>query len=164
MAEFVLAQDSDVALISRLGHKIFSETYEDILSEEQIEYMLEMMYSTYSIRRQMQNNNSFYIVYCEGEAVGYIAIEDKGEDSFHLQKLYLRSDMRGKNIGREMISKVYEHAKSLSPNGATITLNVNRNNPTLDFYKKMGWEIIEKGDFDLGSGFFANDYIMKIEV
>ena len=62
MAEFVLAQDSDVGLISRLGHKIFSETYEDILSEEQIEYMLEMMYSTYSIRRQMQNNNSFSIV------------------------------------------------------------------------------------------------------
>lgn len=164
MAEFVLAQDSDVGLISRLGHKIFSETYEDILSEEQIEYMLEMMYSTYSIRRQMQNNNSFYIVYSEGEAVGYIAIEDKGEGAFHLQKLYLRSDMHGKNIGREMINKVYEHAKDLYPNGATITLNVNRNNPTLDFYKKMGWEIIEKGDFDLGSGFFANDYIMKIEV
>ena len=47
MANFVLAQESDAGLISRLGHKIFGETYKDILSEEQIEYMLEMMYSTF---------------------------------------------------------------------------------------------------------------------
>ena len=72
--------------------------------------------------------------------------------------------MHGQNIGREMINKVYEHAKELSPNGATITLNVNRENPTLGFYKKMGWEIIDSGDFELGGGFYANDYIMKYEV
>ena len=164
MAEFVLAQESDAGLISRLGHKIFGETYKDILSEEQIEYMLEMSYSTFSILRQMQNNNTFYIVYCEGEPCGYIAIERKKDNMFHLQKLYLHSDMHGQNIGREMMNKVYEHAKELSPNGATITLNVNRENPTLGFYKKMGWEIIDSGDFELGGGFYANDYIMKYEV
>lgn len=164
MAEFVIAQESDAGLISRLGYKIFSETYEDILSEEQIEYMLEMMYSPYSIRRQMQNNNTFYIVYNDGEPCGYIAIERISTNSFHLQKLYLRSDMHGKNIGREMMNTVYKHAQELSPDGATITLNVNRENPTLDFYKKMGWQIIDKGDFELGCGFFANDYIMEIKV
>ena len=106
MAEFVLAQESDAGLISRLGYKIFGETYKDILSESQIEYMLEMMYSTFSILRQMQNNNTFYIVYCEGEPCGYIAIERKEENKFHLQKLYLRADLHGQNIGREMINKV----------------------------------------------------------
>ena len=164
MAEFVLAQESDAGLISRLGHKIFKETYEEILSESQIEYMLEMMYSTFSILRQMQNNNTFYIVFCVGEPCGYIAIERKNESLFHLQKFYLRSDMHGQNIGRKMMNQVYKHAKELSPEGATITLNVNRENPTLEFYKKMGWEIIESGDFDLGCGFFANDYIMRIKV
>ena len=63
MTEFVLAQESDAGLISRLGHKIFGETYKDILSEEQIEYMLEMMYSTFSILRQQHVNQMNLLMY-----------------------------------------------------------------------------------------------------
>lgn len=164
MATFVRAGECDVELISQLGNEIFREHYTGILSDSQIEYMLKMMYSAESLRTQMQNNNTFFIVYDNGVACGYIAVEQMSQSSFHLQKLYLRSTMRGKKIGRQMIQKVYDHAKEVSPKGATITLNVNRENPTLDFYRKLGWEIIERGDFDLGEGFFANDYIMRITI
>ena len=72
--------------------------------------------------------------------------------------------MRGKNLGRAMMQQVFDHAKKFSPDGATITLNVNRDNPTVEFYKKMGWEIISRGDFELGQGFLATDYIMSINI
>ena len=40
-------------------------------------------------------------------------------------------------------------------------LNVNRNNKALEFYKKMGMHIAESGDFNIGGGFYMNDYIMR---
>jgi hypothetical protein len=39
-------------------------------------------------------------------------------------------------------------------------LNVNRNNPAIDFYKKMKYQIIETVDIPLDK-FWLNDYIMK---
>ena len=43
-------------------------------------------------------------------------------------------------------------------------LNVNRHNKALDFYKKMGMSIDRSGDFDIGGGFYMNDYIMRKEL
>ena len=43
-------------------------------------------------------------------------------------------------------------------------LNVNRRNKVLDFYQHLGMRIARSGDFDIGGGFFMNDYIMRKEL
>ena len=43
-------------------------------------------------------------------------------------------------------------------------LNVNRNNKALDFYYRMGMRKDRQGDFDIGNGFFMNDYIMVLDI
>lgn len=164
MLKFVEATEADIELLSSLGYTIFRETYTTMLSEEQIVYMLNMMYSHESLKKQMDDNNTFYIVYYDNRACGYIGIANHEDNKYHLQRLYLHRDMRGKNLGRAMMQQVFDHAKKFSPDGATITLNVNRDNPTVEFYKKMGWEIKSRGDFELGQGFLATDYIMSINV
>ena len=47
------ATSADCGLIHKLAWQIFPETYKEILSKEQIEYMMEWMYSLESIRQQM---------------------------------------------------------------------------------------------------------------
>jgi ribosomal protein S18 acetylase RimI-like enzyme len=42
-----------------------------------------------------------------------------------------------------------------------VYLQVNRNNPAVHFYQKQGMEIVETADFDIGNGFFMNDFIMS---
>lgn len=164
MITFTEATTADIPLLHTLGEKIFRQTYSHMLPEEQIQYMLRWMYSPENLENQMQNNNTYYIVYYGETPCGYIGIERQGERLFHLQRLYLDETFRGKNIGRLMMQKIFDHAHTQSPGGATIELNVNRDNKTVEFYKKMGWQIVKSGDFPIGQGFYMNDYIMAIEI
>jgi hypothetical protein len=34
----------------------------------------------------------------------------------------------------------------------------------VDFYKKMGMRVLRSDDFDIGRGYFMNDYIMGIDL
>lgn len=63
-----------------------------------------------------------------------------------------------------MIEKAFDEAKRLFPDGhGRVELNVNRKNPALSFYRHMGMTIASSGDFDIGNGYFMNDYIMAID-
>ena len=44
----------DIPLINELAQKVWRVYYKDIISEEQIEYMLEKMYSSAALHNQMQ--------------------------------------------------------------------------------------------------------------
>jgi len=60
-----------------------------------------------------------------------------------------------------LLQKVCNHAKE---NGAnTLQLQVNRNNIAVNFYKKHGFKIIAEEDFDIGNGYFMNDYVMELQ-
>ena len=48
------ATTADCELIHKLAWQIFPETYKDILSPEQNDYMMEWMYSIENIRKQME--------------------------------------------------------------------------------------------------------------
>ncbi|MEG1643763.1 MAG: GNAT family N-acetyltransferase [Bacteroidales bacterium] len=164
MTRFAEATPKDIPLLHTLGVKIFRQTYRQMLSEAQIEYMIEWMYSPTSLKKQMESNNTFYIVYYNETPCGYIGIEQQEETLFHLQRLYLDETMRGKNIGRLMMEKVFDHVRSTSNREATIELNVNRDNKTVEFYKKTGWHIIRSGDFHIGQGYYMTDHIMAIKI
>jgi ribosomal protein S18 acetylase RimI-like enzyme len=46
----------------------------------------------------------------------------------------------------------------------SMTLQVNRNNKAVEFYKKFGFEIIDEQDFDIGNGYYMNDFIMRFKI
>ena len=52
-------------------------------------------------------------------------------------------------------------SKEVQQQGALVLqLQVNRNNKAKSFYEKIGFKVIEEADFDIGNGFFMNDYVM----
>ena len=53
----------DCALIRTLACICFPDTYEKILEEDQIDYMMDWMYSLPSLRQQMQEGHHYYMVY-----------------------------------------------------------------------------------------------------
>ena len=78
---------ADCKLIHTLAWQTFPETYKDILSPEQSEYMMEWMYSLENLRKQMEEEGHIYfIAYHNDEACGYVSIQQQGENLFHLQK------------------------------------------------------------------------------
>lgn len=157
----------DVTLIRSLADGVWQETYASILSPRQIEYMFDMMYSHESLTAQMRDkHHHFIIVYRHDTPCAYISIEPLGEGRYNFQKIYARREVHGQGVGRYLIEqgvewvRRQEHELHNSGN-IVVELFVNRANPAVDFYKHMGFEIVDTRDFDIGNNFFMNDYIMQ---
>jgi ribosomal protein S18 acetylase RimI-like enzyme len=153
------ASIDDIALIRELTFNTWPQTYRFILSEDQIAYMLEMMYSKESLERQFRSGNSFLICYDEGQPVGFASWSEILPRVFKLHKIYVLPSIQGKGVGRYMIDHVIDEIKKKS--AITLELNVNRYNPAKLFYERLGFEVIRNEDIDIGNGYFMNDHVMR---
>ena len=159
------ADVADCTLINKLAREVFPATYHDIISVDQIEFMMDWMYSPENIRKQMEEEGHIYfIAYEECEASGYMSIQQQGEDLFHLQKIYVLPYFQKAHCGSFLFREAIKYIKSIHPTPCLLELNVNRNNKALDFYQHMGMKKLREGDFEIGNGFYMNDYIMGMEI
>ena len=159
------ATSADCGLIHKLAWQIFPETYKEILSKEQIEYMMELMYSLESIRQQMEEEGHVYLIACEEcEAAGYVSVQQQGKDLFHLQKIYVLPYYQGAHCGSFLFSEAVKYIRDVHPAPCIMELNVNRNNKAVGFYEHMGMKKSREGDFPIGNGYYMNDYIMQLKI
>ena len=165
MIEIRKATEADIPLIRELAGVVFPDTYKEILSPEQVEFMMKWMYSAESLHTQMaEEGHIYYLAYWNGVAVGYLSIQPEGEGVFHLQKLYVLSSHQGLHLGRRLFEHAIKVIKELHPDPCQMRLNVNRANRALAFYEKMGMTKIDEGDFPIGNGYYMNDYIMGLDI
>lgn len=150
---------ADIPLIRELTFKVWPQTYRDILTSEQIDYMLEMMYSPSSLEKQMQDGCSFIIVYDNEQPVGFASYQLTREEVAKLHKIYVLPSQQGKGTGNFMLNYIIEQVKKLG--AVSLQLQVNRNNTAKLFYEKKGFAVIEEADFDIGNGYYMNDYVME---
>ena len=160
------AETSDIPIIRELAGRTWFDTYRAILSPEQMDYMFELMYSEKSLLSQMtEKNHDFFIAYQDETPLGYVSVEKQSGDLFHLQKLYVVPQLQKKGVGRILVEKAFEYAREHADSSRCIVeLNMNRDNPALHFYEKMGMKIHDRGDFHIGNGYYMNDYILRIEL
>ena len=159
------ASVDDIPVIRAMAQVAFPDTYKEILSPEQIDYMMEWMYSAESLRRQMmEEGHIYYVAYREGRAVAYLSIQFEGEHVFHLQKLYVLPAYQGMHLGKKLFEQAIQAIKELHSAPCQMRLNVNRYNRALTFYEKMGMTKVDEGDFPIGNGYYMNDYIMGLDI
>jgi len=160
MFQFKTATVADIPLIRELMMKVWPQTYRPIISESQIEYMLEMMYSEASLAEQMTSKACEFVLVNDTErSLGFASFSHQEGSVYRLHKLYVITDVHGSGAGKALI---YEVAKRvLEKNGNCIELNVNRHNSAVDFYKKIGFTVYGEEDIHIGSDFYMNDYVMR---
>ncbi|MEA4867352.1 MAG: GNAT family N-acetyltransferase [Rikenellaceae bacterium] len=161
-----IAGKEDFPIIQDIAAQAWPEAFKDILSYDQIEYMMEMMYSNSSLEKQItEQNHLFLLSYSQvGEKVlytGYASYEVNYNRSnlTKLHKLYLLPQFKGKGIAKMILSQVKSIAFGESNRG--VVLNVNRNNPAISFYNSQGFKISGNVDIPIGNGFYMEDYIME---
>lgn len=164
MLTFRTATLSDIPQIRQLAGRTWSDTYGEILSPDQLEWMFEWMYSHDSLRRQIEEGQCFFIAFEADIPYGYISVERQGSHLFHFQKIYVVPEAHGKGVGKALVEKGLDYIREVQPEPARVELNVNRRNKALGFYKRMGFEIVAEGDFSIGNGYYMNDYIMGRDV
>ena len=156
--------------IHDMAEVVFRHTYRDILSPEQMEYMMDWMYSPVNLSRQLDEGHVYYIAFREDVPCGYVSVQPDGVNEegrllFHLQKIYVLPSEQGTGLGRMLFDKAVSHIREqASGRPAALELNVNRNNPSIGFYNHLGLRILRQGDFHIGHGFYMNDYIMGMDI
>jgi len=159
---FKKANESDIQFIQNLARDIWQITYAQILSTEQIEYMLDMMYNKESILKNLHDGEIWEVFSIEDIPVGYLHYKIEGERVF-LSKIYLSQDPKYKGSGKLMMNHVFEYATS--ENKKYVYLTVNKNNAkAIHFYEKNNFINLESKVTDIGKGYVMDDYIFQKEV
>lgn len=156
------ATKNDIAIIRDLTHTIWPVAYGEILSKEQLKYMLELIYSESSLQKQMSEQHYFLIVEENKKPVAFADYGLLKDDVYKLHKIYVLPEMQGKSIGKLLINHIVQKIKK--EHATALLLNVNRNNKAKQFYEHFGFKVISEEDIDIGDGYFMNDYIMRYEL
>jgi diamine N-acetyltransferase len=162
MIEIVPATIHDAPQIRQIALETWPATFGDILTAQQIGYMLEMMYSLAALREQMtEKNHHFLLAHRADEYLGYLSYETNyhGQPKTKVHKVYILPRAQGLGVGQCLFARVYELA--LAHRNPTITLNVNRNNRAIGFYEKQGFVKVAEENIDIGQGYWMEDAVME---
>jgi len=155
----------DIPIIQEIAYKTWPVAYGQILSNEQLVYMLEMMYSDETLNKNMTNKGHIFLLAKEGSiTLGFASCEHRylDKNTTRLHKLYLLPEAQGKGIGKLLLDGVIFLAKE--NHSDIISLNVNKFNKAFGFYKKMGFEIVAEEDLEIGNGYLMEDYKMELKI
>lgn len=154
------ATGKDISVIKELAEKTWWPTYTGVISEEQIRFMLDDMYSAESLKEQMESGTEFIISEREHIPTGFAAFTQSDADNliFKIHKLYILPSEQGKGTGKELIEYISDSAKKQG--GNTLELNVNRGNNAQNFYLKCGFKVFRTMDIPYHQ-FVLNDYVMR---
>jgi len=161
--QFVPVDIHNINLILPLAEKIWEDTYLEIIGQEQIDYMLPMMYSNERILDELTKDYQWELLMQGDELLGYTNYKLMEDNRVFLSKLYSDVYRKIKGLGVYMFEHVLEYARQ---KGATaVYLTVNKNNQrAIDFYERNGMKCIESKTFDIGQGYVMDDYIYQIEL
>ncbi|SJZ91031.1 GNAT family N-acetyltransferase [Sediminibacterium ginsengisoli] len=150
---------ADIESIRQIAFATWPSAYGNIISQEQISYMMDMMYSPNVLEEQMNKNHLFYMAELDGQPHGFAGVSDEGAGIFKLNKLYVMPDTQKTGAGKALLAAAIGYARSKT--GNTLILQVNRHNPARGFYEKQGFTVREDVDIHVGNGFYMNDHIME---
>lgn len=152
----------DILTIQQIAHTTWYPTFEDILAEEQIQYMLEMMYSRESLTEQIEiKKHNFYLAEENNIALGFISVELHYQKQYtaKIHKIYILPSAQGKGVGKLLMQKAEEIAREQKLK--KLSFNVNRFNKALNFYENLGYQTVKSEDIDIGNGYLMEDFVLE---
>ncbi|WP_379966005.1 GNAT family N-acetyltransferase [Epilithonimonas sp. UC225_85] len=157
----IKATEKDISTIQDLAKKSWQSAYGNILEQEQIAYMLDLMYSDDTLKTHFKNPNYHYYLINEDEVfLGFIGFEFHNEpETTKLHRIYFLKEAQGKGLGKKALEFLKnEVGKS---GDRRITLTVNKNNIAQNFYESQGFKVYDEAVFDIGNGYVMDDYLME---
>lgn len=164
MIELKKATVANIEEIQHVEHNTWPDTFGKVMSEEQINYMLELMYSAESLQNQMRVNHNFILVYFENKVVGFASYEldyNKTADLM-IHKAYILPDAQGHGIGKKLFKNLTEIG--IKYNQVAVRLKVfYKNEKAIRFYEKNGFQNTGIEETNIGGGYIIRDNVMRKE-
>lgn len=156
-----VTRTEDIQSLAQVTDEVWHEYFPCILTDEQIDYMVDKFQSVHAITEQIANGGYEYrFILLNGEIAGYTGFVREDEKMF-LSKLYLLKGFRGKGIASYVLDFLKKECAKCGL--GSIYLTVNRNNShTINVYKNWGFEVVREQCADIGRGYVMDDYVMKL--
>lgn len=162
------ASIKDLYKLEEIGKQTFIETFAAENSEENLNAYLETRFAPEELEKQLTDENAeFYFAALAGQTTGYLKVnfgpsqsDIKDDTALEVERLYVRKEFQGKNIGQMLLEKAGEMARRRNLN--YIWLGVwEKNLRAIQFYKKNGFVPFDKHLFKLGND-EQTDIMMKL--
>ena len=157
----LIKKKSDIEEVVILAKEIWFEHYTPIIGRAQVIYMTDLFQSFEAISRHINKEDySYYFIINENnKIIGYFAVVQQ-ENNLFLSKLYIKEVQRGKGVGKSVIDFISNIAINKNLNKITLTVNKYNKN-SIKFYKRNGFITVSSIIFDLGNGYFMDDFQME---
>ncbi|MGB0897173.1 MAG: GNAT family N-acetyltransferase [Flavobacteriaceae bacterium] len=149
--------------VFQLASEIWNENYKGIISQNQIDYMLDMMYNSKRIQQDLDEGYLWEFITYNNNMVGYLAYVKKDDNRVFLSKIYLKTSAQGLGIGKQALQHVKTYAQNCNANAVYLTVNKN-NIKGIRAYKKFGFNIIAEEVTDIGNGYVMDDFIFQYKL
>ena len=100
------------------------------------------------IEREKEKNDILVGAFEKHEIIGCCVLTPRDHSVIQLRQMTVRSDYRGKDVGRAIL----EFAEKLAKGNNFSLLMMHARNPVIDFYKKCGYTIEGDPFFEVGIG------------
>jgi ribosomal protein S18 acetylase RimI-like enzyme len=156
-------------ILSKIGGDTFYETFRPYNTESDIRsYIIKAYHIDIITQNLIKSNIAYYLCYDDEQVIGYIKlIHDatyKGLSGkcIELEKIYILGSYFGSGAGKLLMQQAIQHSKE---NGFEfLFLGVwQENERAINFYKKVGFEVFETRQFQLGES-LCDDYMMKLKL
>ncbi|MGA8213799.1 MAG: GNAT family N-acetyltransferase [Candidatus Sulfotelmatobacter sp.] len=110
------------------------------------EHFLRMQFAaqTYSYRMQFPDAQ-YSVIHCNGAAAGRLIV-NRTDEEIHVVDIAVITEHRGNKIGSRLMGRLLEEAKQA---GKTVRLHVERVNPALRWYERLGFKPVSATDIYL---------------
>lgn len=155
------ATPEDITLIQEIAEKSWRAHYPSIISLEQINYMLDMMYSETELLKHFNNPNyKYYLIGNDESFLGIMGFEFHYEPkTTKLHRIYLLDEAKGKGFGKFALDFLKEEVQKSGDE--RIILNVNKENASYHFYISQSFTVYEETILQIGNGYVMDDYLME---
>lgn len=163
MIEITKAHKQHIPAIKQLAEQMWPVAFASILSAQQIDYMMEMMYSAASLAKQMDEGHQYAIAKFDKQNIGYVSyeIDHSKSNKTKIHKLYISPQHQRHGVGKAIIDYVTKQA--LEQKNYSLFLNVNKyNSQAISFYRKHYFVLVKEEAIDIGDGFIMDDYVFEL--
>lgn len=152
---------TQLEIVQKIAHQSWPIAYGAILSTAQITYMLDTLYNLDTLQEQSTTKQQHFLLAYNGksyEGFASYALNYPHERSAKIHKLYLLPSAQGKGVGQRLVHLVEKIA--VAEGQRRTLLNVNKYNPALGFYEKMGYTTVQEEKLPIGP-YWMDDFVME---
>ncbi len=160
----------DLKILQSLGRETYFDTFKDFTAPVYMDAYLDEAFSTSKLKSEIEDPASdFFLLFKDDEIAGYMKTNEgdaqteiKEEDSFEIQRIYVKREFQGLGLGRFLLEKAIEIAKEKRKSMVWVQV-WTKNENGIGFYERFGFEKCGEADFYMGDE-KQEDILMKLDL